>query len=232
MEKIKNDVLNLKNRKKIFDFIFNYPGLHLRKIIKEIKLSEGTIKYHIEYLLKHELIFKHKKEGYTRFYVNNPDNIKAKKIISYLRNDIARPILLFYCSFVCGSLKKICENIETDKKQVSKYIKKLIEDDIIEIAPLEGSEVITNFKRCKKRIYNPSNGEKIYRLKKPYELNDVIISLKNRYFDDGVTEEVLEILNFFYMEKNNRPKKIRSDEESVDGIIEVLFKLFPLPFCA
>ena len=225
-------VFNLKNRKKIYDFIFEYPGLHLRKIIKELKLSEGTVRYHIKYLIDHDLILKFKKNGYTRFYVTNENNMRDKKIISYLRNDNTRLIILFYCFCVCGSLKKICRFLDKDKKEISIYIKKLLEDDIIEVAPVNGYEVSTSFKKCKKKIYNVSKCEKIYRLKNPYELYDILISLKNKYFDDGTTDELLDLLNWIYHEKKNRSKTIDSDKNIIQRIEDLAYDLFPVPFCA
>ena len=180
----KDYLLNLKNRKDIYEFILKYPGVHLRKIIKEIDLSEGTIRHHIKYLIKHELIFKQEKNGYTRFYVLNSNNIKNREILSYLRNDNTRAILLFFCFSVCGSLKIISKALDKDKKEISIYIKNLLEDDIIEIAPFDKSVLLTGFKRVKKIRYDLSHGEKVYRLKYPYELDDILISLKNRYFDD------------------------------------------------
>lgn len=225
------NISNIKNRKKIFDFISENPGLHLRKIIELLDLSEGTIRYHINYLVKRNLIFKDKKRGYTRFYVTDSKYLKNKKIVSYLRNENTRAILLFFCFSVCGSLKTISKGIDKDKKEVSGYIEKLLRDNILEIAPVKGSEVLTSFKRCKKIKYSPSNREKVYRLKNPYELHNVIISLKNKYFDDGTTKGIINYLNWMYKEKNTRPKTIISNKETIENIEKMFYELFPLPFC-
>jgi predicted transcriptional regulator len=126
-----------------------------------LNLSEGTIRYHIRYLIKHNLIFKQTKKGYTRFYVFESSNIINKEILSYLRNENSRSVILFFYFYVCGSLKKLCSFLDKDKKEVHNYIKKLLDDSIIELAPVDGSEVSTGFKRCKKKTYNRSRGEKI-----------------------------------------------------------------------
>ena len=227
----KDNLLNLKNRKLIFDFISEFPGMHLRKIIKEIDLSEGTIRYHINYLLKHELIFKQSKNGYTRYYILDSNNIKNKKIISYLRNDNTRSIILFFCFDVICSLKTICKALNKDKKEVSNYINMLLKDNIIEVAPIEGSVALTGFKRIKKMRYDISCGEKIYRLKNPYELDDILISLKNKYFDNGTTDAILDLLHWFYVYKDGRPKTMKSNKEVCDDLTDFFFELFPNPYC-
>ena len=223
------EVLNLENRKKIYDFILNYPGFHLRKIINEVGLSGGTIRYHIEYLIKNDLITKLDNNGYARYYVSNGSSIKNKKIISYLRNDNAKAIILFFCVFACGSLKTICKVLDLDKKDASIYLNDLLKNEIIEIAPVGKSEVKTGFKRCTQIEYNTSKGEKIYRLKRPYELNDILISFKNKFLDDGSTDDIIDFLLFLYKEKNNRPKKMKNTN-GLEEVETILFDICPHPY--
>ena len=227
---MQSDFLNLKSRKKIFDFIYEYPGLHLRKIISELDLSGGTIRYHIKYLLEHGLILEQKKNGYNRYYVSNQINTKNKKIISYLRNEKTRSIILFFFYGVCGSLKGICKFLDHDKKEISVYLRAMLADGIIELAPVEGGEFLTGFKKYKKIIYKFSSGEKVYRLKNPYKLYDVLISLKNKYFDEGITDELLDLLDMIYKEKNNFPKTLKSSQDVIEDLEELLYEIFPNPY--
>ncbi len=226
----KTNILNLKNRKKIFDFIFEYPGIHLRKIIRELNLSDGTIRYHINYLIEHRLISKQEKNGFTRFYISNSHGIDNKKLISYIRNENSRAIILFFCGYACGSLKTICETLDKDKKEISVYLNKFLEDDIIESAPIEGSKVLTSFNRCKIMEYNIEGNEKVYRLKDPYKINDIIMSFRNRFLDDGSTDDILDYLLWIYKEKNNRPKKLKNTKKSFDKLEDMFFDIFPHPY--
>ncbi len=228
----KNDLLKLKNRKIIYEYISENPGLHLRKVIKDISLSEGTIRYHLQYLIDKKLIIKYKKNGYNRFYASTPTFSKDKKFISYLRNENTRLIIIFYFFHVCGSLTKVCESINKDKKDVYNYIKKLLEDDILEVAPIKDSEASTNLKKCKLKRYPAVKGEKVYRLKEPYKLNEILFSLRNKYLDNGKSDELLEILYILYSEKNKRPETIQSDKEMITSLEDLFFELFPIPICA
>ena len=149
MQLTNNNLLDLKSRKEIYKLITTHPGIHLRRIIKEIHLSEGTVRYHINYLTKHGLIIKLKKNGYLRFYLSDENNVKNKKVITYLQNENTIAIILFFCVFVCGSLKTICRVLNKDKKDISIYLNKLLENELIEIAPGNKKEFLTGFTRCK-----------------------------------------------------------------------------------
>jgi len=226
----KTNLLNLKNRKKIYDFILDYPGVHLRKIFQELEISESTIRYHLNYLVKHRLISKQKKNGYTRFYISNSNVVSDKKLISYIRNENTRAILIFFCFNVTGSLKIICKFLDKDKKEISSYLNKLKKDRIIEIAPYKNFEFQTGFTRCKKMKYSLSPGEKVYRLKDPYKVNDVLISFKNSFLDNGSMDLIIDFLLSLYKESNTRPKTIRDTTNGFEEFFDMFFEIFPNPY--
>jgi predicted transcriptional regulator len=49
----KNDILNIENRRIIFNHILNNPGMHFRKIQRDLKIPKTTLDYHLNYLKKH-----------------------------------------------------------------------------------------------------------------------------------------------------------------------------------
>ena len=55
MESVES-IIELKTRHLIYQIISKYPGMHLRGIIKKSKLSEGTVRYHLQYLKRKDLI--------------------------------------------------------------------------------------------------------------------------------------------------------------------------------
>ena len=231
LKKNNDKILNLKNRKKLYDFILKYPGVHLRKIIKELNFSEGTTRYHIEYLVKHNLIVKQNSDGFSRYYISDTETLKNKNLTPYIRNENSRAVIIYFFCFVCGSIKTISNVLEKDKKDVSKYIKELIKADIIEIAPVKDGLATTSFIRCKKMSYAPSLNEKIYRLKNPYELYDFIISYKGRFLDEGITDDILSYLDWLHKENKRRPVKIRNaNKNAFNEIEEIVFEIFPHPY--
>lgn len=81
----KENILDLKIRRDLYDFIDKHPGLHLREISRRINIPRTTIRYHLKFLKKQELI-KEKFEGrYKRIYITKKMGTEDKKILSLLR---------------------------------------------------------------------------------------------------------------------------------------------------
>ena len=82
-----------KSSDKILQTIILNPGIHLREIYRKIKLSEGTIKYHLRKLEKSGLIIKKKKNRYSRYYHYAVSKNHEQNILALLRRETPRNIL-------------------------------------------------------------------------------------------------------------------------------------------
>ena len=83
---MKNSVtIGGNNKEVIYNFIIKYPGVHLREIFRNLDISEGTIRYHIEILLKQGLIVKSDSDGYMRYY--QKDAISSLSLRSKTSNE-------------------------------------------------------------------------------------------------------------------------------------------------
>ena len=93
MEKRK-DILKLEKRREIYNFITKYPGLHMREISRRMKIPMGSLKYHLIYLKKLDIIVSINNKGYERFYIKQKVGRKEKQIINLLRQEIPKRIIL------------------------------------------------------------------------------------------------------------------------------------------
>jgi DNA-binding transcriptional ArsR family regulator len=91
---LKEDILNLKTRQEIYNFILKYPGLHLREISRRMNFSLGNLRHHLSYLKKHGLISTKTHSRYSRYYVIQKIDENDKEIINLLRQEIPRKIIL------------------------------------------------------------------------------------------------------------------------------------------
>jgi len=88
--RLKNQgLLDLHNRKLIFELISNNPGIHYRELTRKLELSDSTIRYHINCLVKGALIIKQNCDGYSRFFVSDKYGIIEKKLIVFMPPIIA-----------------------------------------------------------------------------------------------------------------------------------------------
>ena len=74
-------VLKLEIRKKIYNHILNYPGIHERQISRDLEIPLSTVDYHLYFLKKRNLISAIKTEGYVRYYCNT--TIEISKFLEF-----------------------------------------------------------------------------------------------------------------------------------------------------
>ena len=61
--------LELDSRRRIYEFIKNNPGTHMREIQRRLEMPIGVLKFHIQYLVKHEIITEKPDRYYKRYYL-------------------------------------------------------------------------------------------------------------------------------------------------------------------
>jgi len=226
------DILELETRRKIFNFILNNPGLHLREVSRRINIPRATLRYHLGYLKKQDLIIEETvKKSYMRYYCRNKVSTDDKKILTFLRQKTTRDILLYYLCFIVASRLELSNNLEKKSTTIAFHLKKLLEADIIEPAPV-GKNVIHRIKSPRVIVRSPVGREMIYRLKNPKMVYDAFISYQYNIIDNASTKIIAEALNRFYIEGLYKNKKIKKFESAIDSIEELLYDIIPPPFCA
>lgn len=95
---IKNEILNNKARKDIYEFIVENPGTYFNRIVQELHLSNHIVVWHLNMLLKFDFICKEMLENHEIYFdicteINNmklkyfTTKEKSQKIISFMKND-------------------------------------------------------------------------------------------------------------------------------------------------
>jgi len=156
------EALELESRRKIYDLIKNYPGLHLSKIAALLNMRLSLAEYHLFYLEKNKVIVSTKEAGYTRYYIKNKLGAEDKRILSILRQDTPMKIVLLLLNHGHLKHKDLLQNLDIAPSTLSYHLKKLVKRNIIEVQTY-GDE----------RGYTIINREKIIRLLvqfKPYNL--------------------------------------------------------------
>ena len=228
--KSKDRILKLNNRKILFDFITKNPGIHQRKIIRKIDLSSGTIKYHLNFLVKKGLISKSKIMGYTRFYPSKKIGKTEKEMLSILRQKIPRQILLYLMLGFSVTKANLSKILEKDSKTVDFHLKKLLELNFIEPAKFKDGMMLTNRKETPFYNRTQKGKEKMFRLKDPYMVYHFFVKYKTLYKDDKATTSGMDHLE--YIIKGEQPKKYDNLDKAEDRILKAIFDIFPIPWRA
>jgi len=135
------NILKLETRRKIYNTILKYPGLHLRELSRRMNISFGTLRHHIAYLEKNNLIITKADHRYTGYYVSREVSQEDKELFNILRQKIPRKIiLLMFCSWTGEKwknkgLNKNCKELKTvDYRNQSTYPIAFSRKELIELA--------------------------------------------------------------------------------------------------
>ena len=209
---IKKDIIELETRRRIYLKIKKYPGLHLMELSRRMGIPKSTMVYHLNYLIKRNLITSSSKIGYDRYFIANKFNKIDKEIISLIREKVPRNIIFLLCLFLnisqqeivafskkweCHS-SKIGINLKKHPTTLAFHLNKLVELDLIE----------------RIRV-----GNKIrYKLKNPEIIYDLLISYDRRLFGKAVHDVI------YWMEHPDTSTVL------VDRIAGAMFEILPHPY--
>jgi hypothetical protein len=223
--------LELENRKKIYDLISNYPGLHLRLILRKINLSSGTVRYHMHHLKKRNLIKETYKNGYKRYFTTENISNESKKLISLLRETTPKHIILFLLFGKTATKKQLAKELNKTPETIEYYLKKLRKENLIKKGTVEKGIVIINHGHVEAVEYNGSKKENVYILSDYPLINDFFIVNKN-WFSDKITKEIIKMS--IECEKKIWPKKMKSYDSRTKKYIkiydELILEIFPHPY--
>ncbi|MFQ5919233.1 MAG: winged helix-turn-helix transcriptional regulator [Thermoplasmata archaeon] len=94
------EVLDLESRRRIFELLTEYPGLHLRELERRLGMDVRGLQYHLEFLESHGALSSLREGGYLRYYPREWDQSQfreqfgpaEKRILAVLRQP--RPLQL------------------------------------------------------------------------------------------------------------------------------------------
>ena len=77
----RDDLLELESRRRVFEYVQRFPGLHLREVARGTGLHPNHVKYHLQYLQKHELVSSRKEDGYWRFFPREEGSVGLRETV-------------------------------------------------------------------------------------------------------------------------------------------------------
>jgi len=124
--------MEIEARKRVYDIIFENPGLHLREIQKRLNIPLGTVEYHLKYLEDNELVIVKEMGGYKRYYPKGVMGSDVRNILSLLRQEVPRNIVIFLLNHPNASFGEVAKAFDVAPSTLSFHMKKLLKDGIID----------------------------------------------------------------------------------------------------
>jgi predicted transcriptional regulator len=119
-------------RERIFRFIEENPGCHLRKIREALDLAMGTVQYHLDKLEKAGRITSQKQSLHRYYFVVGAFEENEKQLLEVLSNETAREILMFIVEGKYPSQTEISKHIGISSASISWQIKRLQDASIVD----------------------------------------------------------------------------------------------------
>lgn len=141
--RLKHALENPKTREIFYDIVSN-PGLTIKQLSEKQQINRGTLKYHLSQLFTNNKITLIRRGRVSQLYHKTLSPMDKESIIaSYLRRDDKSPDILFTIMDNPGiTNKNLSEQFRLDKSTVTDYLKKFLDDGIVEFRQ-DGK-----FKRC------------------------------------------------------------------------------------
>ena len=125
-----NDFEN-NNTMRVLQFIKQNPGSHLRQIKKELKISMGTVQYHLQMLEKEGKIVSEKQGLFRHYFLVGLFQQNEKNILKILKQETAREIIMFIIERTNPTQTDLVKRLEISAASVSLNLGKLIELGLI-----------------------------------------------------------------------------------------------------
>jgi predicted transcriptional regulator len=128
------EILAVKTRKDLYEFVRKNPGFHLREISRSLDLSITLADYHLRFLERHDLITSSMDGEYKRFYPRSiPGQAdlrpalsdQERQILALLRQPMPLRVINFLMERETATHKEMLEQVPVSPSTLSHHLKKM-----------------------------------------------------------------------------------------------------------
>ncbi len=123
------------NRSRIYEYIKNHPGTHLRKLSKNLGVAMGDTQHHLGVLDKLGLIKSRRKGMYKVYYTVSISRKRDEDILAVLQQETPRDIILY-----------LVENPGSTQGDISNYIRLTAPTINWHMSNLINAHLVTSYK--------------------------------------------------------------------------------------
>lgn len=159
-------LLELGNRRKIYDYLKMVPGIHLRGLQRDLSMPIGTLEYHLYQMEKEGLLVTRENGRFKAYFTQEDLDRRDRDYLYYLRQDMPRRIALEVADEAGISFQRLAERLPISPSTLSFHLKKLLNAAIL--------------------VETPSGREKTYSCPEPERVRRLIVTYRTTFVDDVV----------------------------------------------
>lgn len=149
----RNEILLNSNRKQIYDFIIENPGVYRNKLARKLDLSTYLIKWHVSMLIKFNLIRQLNLSNNIAYFDSSKRQENDLILHTISRDKCVRIINFLKINTEGRSKNQISKALNMHFNTISKYINKMDKFNLLERKKVNNTEyislIIKNFKQLK-----------------------------------------------------------------------------------
>ena len=120
-----------ENRKRIYEYIQNNPGVHLRKIRRELELAMGDTQYHLSLLEQSGQIKSRRMGMHRHYYPLTVLDEQHEVIFAFLGQETARDILIYLIEHPGSTQGDIADFKHFSSPTINWHMSRLVESGIV-----------------------------------------------------------------------------------------------------
>lgn len=125
-------VLDLDTRKEIFDHVRANPGIHFSELKRDLDMETGLVQYHLRELESYDVLESESHQDKRRLFVADELEDDERAILSTLRYETTRHILLSLLRDGPARNGDIAEEVGVSPATVSWHCSRLVDEGILE----------------------------------------------------------------------------------------------------
>lgn len=159
-------LLDLNTRRRLYRYIQDNPGMHLRGIQRAVDMPLGTVEYHLHQMEKNEMLTSRDDGRFKAFFAKEGIDRRDKDILYYVRQDNPRRIMIHLLEHPDSSHAEAVRALPVGPSTVSFHMSKLQKAGLIE-----------------QRRHGRS---KLYSVVEPDRVANVLVKYRKSFLDDLV----------------------------------------------
>lgn len=133
------EALELDTRRRLYEHVRQYPGLHLSELARGVALDVNLAKYHLQYLEKHGVVSSRRDEGFWRFFPREEGSVglreavgtAEKQWLSILRRPVPLRITLHLLDAGEASLTDLRSALSTPISSLSYHVERMVKEGFV-----------------------------------------------------------------------------------------------------
>lgn len=127
-------------RKRVYDAIRRYPGIHVRGLERNVGVSAALVSYHLKKLVEEGFVEAHEQGGYARYYPTSKGESARVTgadlpLVGLLREEVPLHVALLLLDHGPLTHGELVEKLGVAKSTASYHLAKLAEMGIVERMP-------------------------------------------------------------------------------------------------